>query len=259
MTSHESRHSVSQCFSPWGDLYIHLNGDVKPCCYAHGRLGSLARGDTITSILNGSLRAELQDWTRQNRVHPICAYASCAYVDGLPAAEDALEERDSLFREALEDSAGIETEPELLKAAAHQHPHRVFTFANHLWRNGNYSAGLKWLRRGAVLRDVFSLHLLGSIYTNGWALPAPDLAEARRLYGEGAALGHAPAMVRLGAMLARGEGGPADVERGVALVREATKQGEKTAWAVLADLIEAGLAPSRHPERDIAAYRARAA
>jgi hypothetical protein len=49
------------------------------------------------------------------------------------------------------------------------------------------------------------------------------------------------------------------VERGVALVREATKQGEKTAWAVLADLIEAGLAPSRHPERDIAAYRARAA
>jgi hypothetical protein len=247
---------LRDCGSPWHDLYVHLNGDIKPCCYARGRLGSLVRGDTVASVLDSDLRRELQDWTATNRVHPICAFAGCGYVNGRPADVCAA----ASFLDALEDAVGLnDISQDIVESAALGHPQQMYLLAVSLWMAHRPESALKWLGRGARVREVLSLSLLGDIHRNGWTLPAPDLAEARRLYEEGSALGHAPAMTRLGEMLARGEGGAVDVERGVALVREATKQGHKPAWAALADLVEAGLAPSRNPERDIAAYRERAA
>ncbi len=248
--------NLRDCISPWSDLYVHLNGDIKPCCYARGRLGSLARGDTIVGVLDSALRKELQDWTASDRIHPICAFAGCGYVNGRAADSDDF----ARFPDAAADASELgQLAPEVIASAGHGHPQQIYMLAVALWMAKRSEAGLKWFRRAAAMREVNSLLLLGDIHANGWTLPAPDLIEARRLYEEGVGLGHAPAMARLGTMLARGEGGEADVERGVALVREATKQGHKPAWAALADLVEAGLAPSRDPVRDAAAYRARAA
>jgi TPR repeat protein len=186
----------------------------------------------------------------------VCAFAGCGYVNGRPADGNEADR----FVDARTDAEGlIDLAPEIVAAAALGHPKQIYMLAVALWTASRPVLARKWFSRAAALREVNSLLLLGDIFRNGWALSAPDLVEARRLYEEGAELGHAPAMARLGAMLARGEGGEADEQRGVALVREATKQGHKPAWAALADLIEAGLAPSRNPERDIAAYRERAA
>jgi hypothetical protein len=247
---------LRDCRSPWQDLYVHLNGDIKPCCYARGRLGSLVRGDTIAAVLDGDLRRELQDWTADNRIHPICAFAGCGYVGGRPADGAGAE----AWTDATDDAAGVPSvSPAVVESAAMGHPQQMYMLASALWMARRAEPALKWFRRAAAVREVNSLLTLGDVHRNGWSLPAPDPVEARRLYEAGVALGHAPAMARLGEMLARGQGGPADAERGVALVREATKQGHKPAWATLADLIEAGLAPSRHPERDVVAYRERAA
>jgi len=246
---------IKDCRSPWDLIYVHLNGDIKPCCYSHGRLGSIVRGDTIASVLDGDLRRELQDWTVANRIHPICAFAGCGYVDGRPA--DGADT--GAWTDAAGDVAGLaDIAQAVVEAAAKGHPQQMYMLASALWMARRPEPALKWFRRAAAVREVNSLLTLGDIHRNGWSLPAPDPVEARRLFEEGVALGHAPAMARLGEMLARGQGGPTDMERGVGLVREATKQGHKPAWATLADLIEAGLASSRHPGRDVVAYRERA-
>ena len=67
------------------------------------------------------------------------------------------------------------------------------------------------------------------------AYGARDFAEARIWYGRGADGDFLQAKCALGNMLIRGEGGPAEPERGVALCREAADAGEPNAQADMGD------------------------
>jgi TPR repeat protein len=242
---------VKDCSSPWADLYIHLNGDVKPCCYSFGTLGSLVRGDTLMGIARGELRRELQDFTRENRIHPLCAFASCGYVAGRPA--DASEQ--ARYEDADIDCYGIEVDPGVLQAARFGQPKGIYLMAVALWMGGNYLMAIKWYQRGVELREVMSMHAMGDIYYHGYTLDAPDRARAYAYYQMAADLGYSRSMMVLGELKVLGEMGVSDIEGGVGLLRAAAKQGEKEAWGKLASLIEDGLVPSANAARDIERFR----
>lgn len=243
---------VRDCSSPWADLYIHINGDIKPCCYSFGALGSLVRGDTLMSVARGELRRELQDYTAENRIHPLCAFASCGYVAGRPADDGGAE----AFDDAEIDCADLEVDPGVLQAARFGQPKSIYILAAALWMASRFPEAIKWFRRGVDLREVMSMHALGDIYYHGYTLDAPDKGRAYALYQMAADLGYARSMMVLGELKVVGEMGVTDIEGGVGLLRAAAKQGEKEAWGKLASLIEDGLVPSANAARDIERFRA---
>jgi len=75
--------------------------------------------------------------------------------------------------------------------------------------------------------------VVGACYEEGFGV-APDLAEARRWYEMAAAADNTRAMSALGTLLVQGRGGPRDVDRGLALLRQAARDELRTAQFNLA-------------------------
>jgi TPR repeat protein len=246
---------VKDCPSPWDDLYIHLNGDVKPCCYSLGAFGSLVQGDSLFEIAISPEREELQAYTLANRIHPLCAFAGCTYIRGRAADVDEAVQ----FADAVEDADGLALDAAAVQGAGFGQPKNIFLLGHALWQAQRWEKALKWYRRGADLNEVNSLYSIGEAWLFGWGFPAPDPGRAYWAFQTAADLGHARSMMWLGDMMARGRIGVRDVDGGVELIRTAAKQGERDAWARLADLIEQGFATSKDPVRDVERYRERAA
>ncbi len=246
---------VRDCPSPWDDLYVHLNGDVKPCCYSLGAFGSLVQGDSLFEIAVSPERAELQAYTLANKIHPLCAFAGCTYIRGRAADGDEAVQ----FSDAVEDADGLALDAAAVQGAGFGQPKNIFMLGHALWQAKRWQQALKWYRRGADLNEVNSLYSIGEAWLFGWGFPKPDPGRAYWAFQTAADLGHARSMMWLGDLMARGVLGPMEREAGVELVRAAAKQGERDAWGVLARLIEDGLATSKDPVRDAERYRERAA
>lgn len=90
----------------------------------------------------------------------------------------------------------------------------------------------------------------GDRYQRGWAAERatpPDYAEARYWYGLSARGENVQALVQLGLMLVRGQGGPADAIGGSLLWRIAAARGNGTAAYNLGAMLENGIGITAHP------------
>lgn len=75
------------CSSPWNWMLIRTNGDVYPCCFGTGRLGTIRDSDPL-AIWNGETAVALRRRLLANEVHPVCSHGVCKFVGGRPSRED---------------------------------------------------------------------------------------------------------------------------------------------------------------------------
>lgn len=81
--SQDSSHiDVRSCTWPWTWVYIIQNGDAKPCCYSSQAIGNLKDGLDVKQIWESEQAENLRQAVSENRVHTICAGASCSFVGG---------------------------------------------------------------------------------------------------------------------------------------------------------------------------------
>jgi TPR repeat protein len=71
---------ISECRWPWNWLYVHINGDVKPCCYATFPVGHISEAKSLKAIWHGDKMEELRRYIVEDKLHPVCAGAGCPYV-----------------------------------------------------------------------------------------------------------------------------------------------------------------------------------
>jgi TPR repeat protein len=81
-------HEVRDCRWPWNRLYLHANGDIKPCCYATSPVGNVMDGDKPEEIWNGKEMQELRQYIVENRIHPVCAGAGCSFIRSRMAPDE---------------------------------------------------------------------------------------------------------------------------------------------------------------------------
>lgn len=77
----------ADCRAPWNWMLIRTNGDVYPCCFGTGKLGSISDLDPL-EIWNGETAAALRRRLLANEIHPVCSHGVCKFVNGKPSRED---------------------------------------------------------------------------------------------------------------------------------------------------------------------------
>lgn len=246
---------VKDCDIPWNGIYMHVNGDIKPCCYALGRLGRISDGDTVADVIGGSKLAELRQAISDNVVHPVCAGAGCAFVRGRYPTH----ELGDFAAEIDRDTLGLQLDGGLIARAAFGHPGAMLEVGFKLWDASRYAEAIEWYRRANERGEVIATHMLGTIHRHGWSLPAPDAGLARLYLMAAASRDYAPSISELAEMALAGEGFDADVETAVAQFKEAGKKGDRTAWKRLADLVRDGSIPDANPQATAARYDSLAA
>lgn len=95
---------------------------------------------------------------------------------------------------------------------------------------------IKWWGRAVSAGDQPSIMLLAAFYEGQYGFSArKDPAEAVRIYGKGASLGNANAMVTLGSRLLNGDPAVRDEKRAIEWLKKAADLGMPTAYFVLGD------------------------
>ena len=89
---------IKDCYWPWFEAFIHVNGDVKPCCYATAPVGNLHEDGDLEAIWTGAEMQELRQFVNENRLHPVCVGASCVYVKDRLGEDTAGLPPDNLIR-----------------------------------------------------------------------------------------------------------------------------------------------------------------
>jgi serine/threonine protein kinase/TPR repeat protein len=97
--------------------------------------------------------------------------------------------------------------------------------------------------RAGELGDLEGKVQAGLMLSNGLGVE-PDLEKAVAIFKDAAAKGHQSAKTALGDCLLHGKGVPKDVPAGIALLREASDASDKRAKDLLADALVKGLAPT---------------
>lgn len=247
---------VKHCKYPWNELYVHVNGTVKPCCYSSGILGSLRKGDSLQGILTGPLLAELREYVSNNRIHGICAGSGCAFVRG----EFPKDEWGPLKAEIDRDLDGLTVSESIMTRASYGHPRAMFQLACELWMDGKRQLAIKshprrqraskwalrrelamkWHQRACEGGEEVAAHLLGFIHRYEMSGAEGDYLTARQYFLIASRCGYGPSLLELGKMDAEGLGAPKDVAQAVQNLKQAGKKGEATAWEYLAGLIRRG-------------------
>jgi MoaA/NifB/PqqE/SkfB family radical SAM enzyme len=78
-----ARRTTRDCRNPWRWMLVTSNGDVRPCCYAPGRVANIER-DSAESAWNGAPMRRLRRALLQSRVPSACRGAACEYVKNTP-------------------------------------------------------------------------------------------------------------------------------------------------------------------------------
>jgi TPR repeat protein len=199
---------------------VHVNGDVKPCCYATSTVGNL-REHTLREIWLGEEMESVRKHVTANRLHPICVGASCAYVkdsiEGVGEAGASYEER--LRRMAESGSIW----------AAH-------SFAGYLLNLGRALEALPYLRTAAERGHSGAMFSLGSFMLTGQHGVEADVPKAVALLESSARQKDTRAIYRLGCMYCAGEHVLQDVAKGTAMLKEAGERGSSAAWLPLSEV-----------------------
>ncbi|MGE0700386.1 MAG: SPASM domain-containing protein [Hyphomicrobiaceae bacterium] len=252
---------VKDCRWPWNRLYLHADGNIKPCCYATRPLGNVLAGDDPAEVWNGPAMADLRQAITENRLHPVCAGAGCSFVRSrLPEGAD---------RAALAVFADVPTglvDRATAERAALGHANAVFAIACALLEQARrestpraMAAACRWLRRSDRLGSAMATYNLALILEG-----RPRLASARlaaRLARRAADRGYMPAHIVLGQMRLSGRGLDQSVVAAAEHFQAAAEAGEVDGYymqGLVLSSVPARLEEARHALK-VAAARGHAA
>jgi hypothetical protein len=261
---------VKDCRKPWETLYIHLNGDVKPCCYATFPVASLNEpGIRLDEVWGGSLMTEVRDCISRNEIHRICAGAGCAYVrsrftaPGGAAAEagavpDDREGEDkpkgqvaSALRwigqqlgvspqtDDVAEMADVPVNSHTRRLAKLGHRRSLFHVGLKLQETGKLAQAVKVMRRSADHGEPHAQYWLATMLMN----PTKKFYEPDagfRYLKMAADAGYVTAITYLGQCTLVGKIAPRDPARAVELFRQAADFGDPAAWRYLAGCYRRG-------------------
>ena len=210
--------TIKDCNWPCFEAFVHVNGDVKPCCYATGAVGSLRQG-SLKDIWLGSEMEELRDFVSADKLHPICVGASCVYV------KDRLDDAGSV---------GGSYEDRMRKMAESGSIWSSFAYGSYLLAKGSGNQGVEFIRIAASKGHPGAQHLLATCLLQGLYGVEVDMQEGVRMLRSAAAQKHSAALLLLGELTYNGRYTERDLDAGSALLLEAGERGELTAWAKLA-------------------------
>ncbi|MGL4637497.1 MAG: SPASM domain-containing protein [Beijerinckiaceae bacterium] len=240
---------IKDCRWPWNRLYIHANGDIKPCCYATAPVGNILNGDDPDKIWHGEQMNELRDYIKDNRIHRVCAGSGCSFIRSqMPKGED--------FNKQVKYKmlpAGFVPENTLVLAKLGQ-PEALYTFGTTILHQSLKGKSEKpgIVKHGRnILSGLFALHKAskggqaGAAYslaigaynnTNPLAEPAAKLA-ARYYAHRSAELGFPLANMLLGMMYLNGRGVRRDGKRAEAEFKKAAESGESMGYLMAGKVI----------------------
>ena len=89
--------SPKECSMPWNWMLIRTNGDIYPCCFGTGKLGTIRDCDPL-EIWNGETAVALRRRLLADEIHPVCSRGVCKFVNGKPCREDQAWSRRRLVR-----------------------------------------------------------------------------------------------------------------------------------------------------------------
>jgi hypothetical protein len=217
---------IKDCFWPWLEAFVHVNGAVKPCCYAPTAVGNLHTDGSIEEIWNGPVMQELRTYIKANKLHPVCAGASCAFV-----------------RDAVSDdpaSRNLSNEQRLRVMADSGSFFATHAYACQLFAEGRLADGLRYLQSAVDKRNP-NAHYLFAIYL--LEFDGAERGHALELLRFAAGMKHKQALAILGMLLSDPRNPEFDAAAAAVLLRDAGRLGHAGAFVRLAELHREGMLP----------------
>ena len=226
-------HELKDCPWPFSRLYVHVNGDVMPCCYSTFPIANVNEGADLAAVWESDELNAIRDALLANKVHRVCAGAGCAWVAS------------AIPDETLRDYAQITWA--IPQGFVPEHTRRLAMLgqrdalfaigAAHL-ADGDPKAAMRWLeeaaRRGSELAD----YRLGLVLMDaGSAIVTP---ESVAHFEKSSDLGYGPASVQLGRYHSESTSALYDFNRAQTLFQKAASQGDPMGWLQLAWLYVSG-------------------
>lgn len=210
---------IKDCYWPWLEAFVHVNGAVKPCCYAPTAVGNLYSDGSIEEIWNGPVMKELRTYIKANKLHPVCAGAGCAFVSD--AASDG-------------ESPGTLTREQRLKTMADNGSFfATYAYASSLFTAGKLEHGLHYLRTAVAQRNPDAHFLLG-IYL--LEFETTNRVRALDLLRFAVEMKHQQATALLGMLLSDSRNPEFDAAAAAELLRDAGRLGHAGAFLRLAEM-----------------------
>ncbi len=147
------------CRWPWNRLYVHVDGDIKPCCYSLFNVGNIATTADLDTVWNGTKMSRLREAVKANRIDPLCAGAGCAYVRS--RIPDDIVKSGTRFRGHIPDDL---TDESTRKLARLGHDDALFRVGYGFYMRGHMLRATLWLERAVKLGNVTAMYILGYHY-----------------------------------------------------------------------------------------------
>ncbi len=233
---------VHHCKAPWEKTYVHVNGDVKPCCYVRGTFGNVRDVSKLANLTEGAVALELREFVKSNRIHPICARASCGYVRGRGALPDDFRDAVAWAQRpshvpALPIPEEFGLSPAALESARSGNKDSLFKVGYEHYCREQYPQAITWFEAAAVVRSEFANMMLGQFHHFGLAGLQQNPTRALRYYRAAAAEGHGPAFTMLGMASVWGHN---PIDDPAEMFRTAGERGDAEGWYQLALLYRSG-------------------
>jgi hypothetical protein len=237
--------NVKDCRWPWNRLYIHVNGDIKPCCYATAPVGNVYDGKDLDKLWAGEEMTELRQYLVENRIHRVCAGSGCAYVkSAMPVGRD-LEQQE---RYRVGELPGISEHTRTLARLGQGHAlmqvyHELPAVGGPLSRSTRLAwqqmktllRRLKWANRARLAGDdmapyrmALDLRAAGFWIADKFALHFARVA---------AKSGYGPAYLLIGEMIAEGRGQARDLVEAKEMFRKAAERDEPKGFLLHGQLL----------------------
>lgn len=253
---------LKDCRKPWETLYIHLNGDVKPCCYATFPVATLRKpGVKLDEVWHGPLMTEVREAIDKNEIHRICAGAGCAYVRSrfqppkeepppAPKKDSAVDWLKRKFggstttvpsdkQDDFLDVMGSELDDHTRNLAQLGHKRAMYQVALRLQQKGEAARAVELMKKSADLGEIYAQFWLARILLDSNS-KFYDLVQGIRYLKEAAEEGYVPALTYLGRCYLHGVGLPVDPVQAVDLFQKAADLGDPAAWRHLAECYRDG-------------------
>ena len=226
-------HELKDCPWPFSRLYVHVNGDVMPCCYSTFPIANVNDGADLAAVWEGDEMNAVRDALLANKVHRVCAGAGCAWVAS------------AIPDETLRDYAqitwaipqGFVPEHTRRLAMLGQRDALFAVGAAHL-SDGDPDAAMRWLEEAARRGSELAHYRLGLVLLEaGGAIITPEGAAQ---FEKSSDLGYGPASVQLGRYYSESASPLYDFNRAQALFKKGAAQGDPMGWLQLAWLYVSG-------------------
>ena len=150
---------IKDCRWPWNRLYVHVNGDIKPCCYSLFDVGKVGTAKDMKAVWTGKEMTELRDAVSKNKLHRICAGAGCAYVQS--KIPDELVRTQAKYRDTIPDGL---VDPVTKKLALLDYGPSALAVAHGFYARKQLFQCVIWAERAAKSGHLAAMHWLGTQY-----------------------------------------------------------------------------------------------